>query len=84
MHIMYISVSTHIPFLALSSEKTLKQTDQLVMSIPSTRYGLKIEFLTKRTWGLLEKWEIPGVTQELYKTRPEHLIIPESKEATKD
>ena len=43
----------------------------------------KILFFTRKIQGYLEKWLIPKLEQEKYKTNLEHPVLPNSKETLK-
>ena len=67
-------------------ETTVSLDPELQILLPNQapRSWVLIPTSTKRNQGLLKKWLIPGLGQERYKVRLEHLTVSENKGVLKE
>ena len=49
-------------------------------STPGPTSWIPILFFNKKNHKFLEKWQIRGLGQEIYKISPEHCAVPESRQ----
>ena len=83
---MYVHTGeyTYLSFLALSLRGSRSSNTLTARSTPVSESWFLVPFSTKRNWGFLEKWLIPGLGQIKYNMSPGTLWCQKSRKCSKN